>query len=244
MFGLFGRKPEKRPGEIVPDLKRRVVQLQEETGINHLAIAEAMLTFGFSLLVEGTGAARLATTIETIERTIEQEQANSSLGSHLIAVNIPAQPPDQYRTVIDKLADIGIYFDSKGYSQQAVGAAMAMAASDIVKIVDKENLLSVGLLRKECERLRRRYRQEQLSQTASGERSTEKSVNILLQAEAEGFTLDIEGNGTFVLREKQLRDPLLAFECRDLTVRARHKEAERTRGSKSQSCGEIGRRGS
>src|SRR5207302_9794169 len=43
------------------------------------------------------------------------------------------------------------------------------------------------------------YRREQFRQTASGERCTDESINILLQAEADDFTLTIENDRTFVL---------------------------------------------
>jgi tetratricopeptide (TPR) repeat protein len=199
---MFGRKP-KRPEDIVPEVKRHVVQLQETTGASYLAIAAPMLTFGISLLVRDKGVSGLASAIEILGSLIEQEQAKlGSLNSSIMGITLPEQSRDHYHSVIDKLGNLASYLVNQGYSFEAVGAAMASVAGDIAKAIDKNNLLAIALLRKEYERRRDEYKREQLRQSASGERCTEESINILLQAEAEGFTLTVEKDRTFVLEKE------------------------------------------
>ena len=69
----------------------------------------------------------------------------------------------------------------------------------VAKHIDKDNLLGIALLQKELERRRDEYRREQFRQTASGERCTDELIDTLLQAEIDGFTLNIEEDRTFVL---------------------------------------------
>ena len=105
MFGIFGRKPKRSiEDDLIPQLKRHVVQIQDSTGVSYLAIAAPMLTFGISLLVKDKGLAGLAHAINTLSALIEQEQTSlGSLGSAIMNIQIPEFPRDHYHSVIDKL---------------------------------------------------------------------------------------------------------------------------------------------
>jgi tetratricopeptide (TPR) repeat protein len=78
---------------------------------------------------------------------------------------------------------------------------MVSVADEIAKLIDKDKLLAVALLRKEYESPQDEYRRERLRQAANGDRCTEESINVLLQAEAEGFILTVEKDSTFMLRK-------------------------------------------
>jgi tetratricopeptide (TPR) repeat protein len=200
MFGLFGHKPERNvEGELIPELRRHAVHIQDSTGTSYLAIAAPMLTFGISLLAKGKGPAGLANVINILSALIEEQQKALSLGLTIMDVKIPEQPPDQYNSVIDKLGDFATHFINKGYSFEEVGGAMADVSSKIAKLIDKDGLLGIGLLRNELAARRNEFRREQFRQTASGERCTDEAINTLLHAEASGFTLSIEKDRTFVL---------------------------------------------
>jgi tetratricopeptide (TPR) repeat protein len=201
MFGIFGRKPTKSvDDDLIPELKRQVVQIKDSTGVSYLAIAEPMLTFGVTLLLHEKGAAGLAQVINNLSSMIQEQQAAlGSLGSSIMEIKIPEHSRDHYHTVIDKMGDFGTRFIQKGYSYEEVGAAMASVSGDIAKLIDKDNILYIGLLRKELARRRDDYRREQFRQTASGEHCSDESINTLLRAEANGFTLRIGPDRTFVL---------------------------------------------
>ena len=175
-------------------------------GVSYLAIAPPMLGFGMSCLVRERGLAGLAAAIEGLGSLIEEKQARLGfLGSHLMYIKLPEQPGDHYHSVIHKLGDFATNLFNQGYSLEAVGTAMTSVAFEVAELMDKQNetnVLTIALLRKEHERLRNSYRRERLRQVATGERCTEESVNILLQAEAEGFTLTIEEDGAFALRKE------------------------------------------
>jgi hypothetical protein len=121
------------------------------------------------------------------------------LASSIIDIKIPEHPRDYYHSVIDRLGNFATRFVNEGYSFEEVGVAMTSVSYLIAKLVDKDNLLAIGLLRRELGRRRDEYRREQFRQTASGERCTDKSINILLQDEADDFTLTIKNDRTFVL---------------------------------------------
>lgn len=202
MFGLFGRKPKRSvEGDLIPELNRHVVQIHDSTGLSFLAIVEPMLTFGVSLVVKDKGLAGLAQAINTLSTLIEEEQQASagSLAPSIIDIKTPEQPRDHYHSVIPRLGDFATRFVNKGYSFDEVGVAMAGVSGQIAKLIDTGGLLNIGLLRNELKRRRDEYRREQFRQAASGERCTDESINTLLQAEADGFTLTIEKDGTFVL---------------------------------------------
>jgi hypothetical protein len=51
MFDLFWRKPKRSvEDDLIPELKRYVVQIQDTRGVSYLAIAAPLLTFGVSLV--------------------------------------------------------------------------------------------------------------------------------------------------------------------------------------------------
>jgi tetratricopeptide (TPR) repeat protein len=207
MFSLFGRKPKKGAEHIIPELKRHVIQLQESTAVSSMAIAVSMLGFGISLLVNAKGPTGLATAIEILASLVEEEQAKlGSLGSSIVDINInvPQQPREHHEIVVSKLRDLAIYFVNQGYSYETISAAMVSVAGEIAKLIGKDNLFALVMFRKEYEMRRHKYRQQQLQQTATGERCTEASVTILLQAEADGFVLTIEKDGTFVLTKENV----------------------------------------
>lgn len=202
MFGLFGRKPKRSvENDLIPELKRQIVQIQESTGAKYLTIAEPMLTLGVSLLVKNKGSAGLAHAINTLGALIEKEQQTStgSLASSIIDIKVPEHPRDHYNSVLKRLGDFATRSINGGYSFEEVGAAMASVSGQITKSIDKDGLLGIGLLRNELKRRREEYRREQFRQTANGERCDDESINTLYQAEALGFTLTIEKDKTFVL---------------------------------------------
>ncbi|MDF0515752.1 tetratricopeptide repeat protein [Bradyrhizobium yuanmingense] len=201
MFGLFGNKSKKSAeGELVPALKQYVVQIHDTTKITFLAIAHPLLTFGMSAQAYGKGPAGITQAINSLSRQLEQAQkALGSLGSSIMDVGIPQQPQQQYDFLVEKIGDFATTYTNKGYSFEEVGVAMMNLASDIAKAIDKDGLLNIGLLRQELARLRERYKREQFSQTATGERTTDAAIDALLRAEAAGFTLTVSNDRTFIL---------------------------------------------
>jgi tetratricopeptide (TPR) repeat protein len=207
MFSLFRRKPKKGAEHITAELKRHVIQLQESTALSSMAIAVSMLSFGISLIVSGKGSTGLPSAIEILASLVEEEQAKlGSLGSSIvdIHVNVPQQPPEHHQVVVGKLRDLALYWVDQGYSYEPISAAMVSVAGEIAKLIGKDSLFALAILKKEHEMRCRKYRQQQLQQTASGERCAEESINILLQAEADGFVLTVERDGTFVLMKENV----------------------------------------
>ncbi|MBJ7402180.1 MAG: tetratricopeptide repeat protein [Bradyrhizobium sp.] len=201
MFGLFGNKPKKSvDNELIPELKSRVVQIQESAGISYLAITLPMLGLGSSFSTEGKGAQGLAQEINRLSRQLEEEQkALGSLGSAIMDVGVPELPRQHTDIAIDRLADFADSFSKRGYSLDEIGRAMSAVSHQLAKAIDKDNLLIVGMLRRVISRLREKYHAEQFRQTASGETCTEESIKILLRAESSGFMITISNDRTFVL---------------------------------------------
>ena len=57
MFKLFGRKREASPEEIAPELRRHIVRVHDNSGIDYVIIATATLNVGISLVVKERGIA-------------------------------------------------------------------------------------------------------------------------------------------------------------------------------------------
>ncbi|WP_035964081.1 tetratricopeptide repeat protein [Bradyrhizobium sp. YR681] len=201
MFGLFGSKPKKSiDNELIPELKRTVVQIQEATGISYLAITLPMLSLGTAFSMEGKGAQGIAQAINRLSNQLEEEQkALGSLKNAVMDVGVPDLPRQHTDIAVDRLADFANSFNQKGYSLDEVGLAMSAVSSQLAKAMDKDNLLVIGMLRKEIARVREKYQREQFRQTASGETCTDECINILLRAETSGFKVAISNDRTFVL---------------------------------------------
>lgn len=230
MFGIFGRQPKKSVEEdLIPELKRQVVQIRDSTGASYLAIAAPLLSFGISLVVEKKG---LAHAISILSAILEEEQQTSagSLSSSIIDIKIPEPTRGEVEPVVKKLADFAARFINKeGYSFEEVGGAMAFVSGEMAKRMEKNNFLGIGLLRKELKVRRDQYRREQFSQTANGERCTEESINILLQAESHGFTLTVERDRTFALAKEGGTDYLRSnFDIQRFGAAMKREQANRS----------------
>lgn len=201
MFGLFGSKPKKNiEDELIPELKRHVVQIADSTGIPYLAIAMPMLSYGILFQVKDKGPTVLAQAINKLSSQLDSEQrAPGSLGSSIMEVGVPELPREHTDIAIDRLGEFASAFTQKGYSLDEIGSAMTAVSSQIAKAIDKDNLLNIGMLRRELAKLRDKYRREQFRQTATGELCTDESINALLRAEAAGVTLKVDNDRTFVL---------------------------------------------
>ena len=234
MFSLFGRKPRKGPEQLIPELRRHAVQIEVSTGISHLVIASAMLSFGVSLFAQDKGLAGLTAAMEILSTLIKQEKdAHGSLGSSIMKIGLPELPSDQCQLAVDQLGKSVVACIKQGYSMEAVGVAMVSVAGDVARLLDKHNVLPLALLQKEYESRRLQYRRERLRHTVAGE-CTEAPIDILLQAEAEGFALTIEKDRTFVLSKHGLGSTYLRSNAeierfgRQMAIRKDAVQANRT----------------
>jgi tetratricopeptide (TPR) repeat protein len=197
MFRLFGRK-SKSPHELLPDVRRGVARVQESMRVTNLSIVPPLLTVGFSL-------AGLDAVDKVLGAQIEEEGARvGSLASNILDVALPPMTQERLNSIVDALGHVATALVEQGNSNEAVGTAMTGVAVEIAKVIDKDNLLVIGILKQEQKRWRSELKREKLRQPAIGERCTEAAVDILLQAENEGFTLDIEKDGTFVLQKQNI----------------------------------------
>jgi TPR repeat len=204
MFGLSGKKSAE---DIIPGLKRQVADLEQSTGVSYVAIASALLHFGMSCLERGNGFFRskklsgLAQVIQHLESLVKTETSSlGSLGSAIIDIKVPQFPLEHWRVAVAQIGQIAMRYGTQGCSFEAIGTAMISVSKEIAKQLDKDGFLALALLRQEYRRRCDEYRRERLSQTSIGKRCTDDSINLLLQAEVDGFTLTIESDGTFVLR--------------------------------------------
>jgi tetratricopeptide (TPR) repeat protein len=139
--------------------------------------------------------------VEGLTSTVEEKQAALKIrfGAAIMDVRSPELPSDQHDFVVNQLEKFSSHLVSQGYSLEPIAAAAMNVWGQIVELVDKDNLLATALLKKEGQRRLAEFRRERLRQAANGERCTEESIDILLQAETEGFELTIENDGTFAL---------------------------------------------
>jgi tetratricopeptide (TPR) repeat protein len=209
MFSLFGSK--KSAEDIIPELKRQVVDLQQTTGISYLPIASSLLQFGVSFLVRGNGLlrantlSRLANAIESLGSLIQNEQSSlGSLGSAIIDIKVPEFPPEHWDVAVNQIKRIAMYYGNQGCSFEVIGTAMMRVSREVATIIDKDGFLALAIFRQEYRRRYDEYRRERLRHTSIGKRCTDESINLLLQAEVDGFTPTIERDGTFVLSSERV----------------------------------------